>query len=921
MEVVPAPAPVKRRSIGQALVAVKQGSVVTRLRQELKRRSRSLRELYNGRKTVSRRRRRRSAMTDQIMARVHSQQSHRSGGRRLSAKASMTRSGSIVSRLGESYFESLFALFSLCDYDEDGKLTAPELRSFLTLLGLDAPPRLVRQGSSSLRNAMQSLIGLSTATKDDAGISFERFVSENGHRLLNPPLVLPSDTFQSRCRQLKLGFRRCDTNGDHTISLMELEIALQKLDVALTDDELRQLIVALDENHDGALEWSELLLAAWRYSMQHEHVSVETKHATVLLMDALADVPAPAIVRSRAMVGGKSTRVLPRGAAPRQSLTAQVPVPPPAAVGPRPPSIGGFWTRLAVKAHLFWTQQDNDGGRRAATTAQSVLSERSDDGAVGAPLPIAELRRTIAVKSRVENVGVQVLTRISMRQVATMKLAHSQVSRRSSRARSKRGSGAKTASIAALSVMPAPPPPRRASLGLGPASELPAEANATVIRSVAHRTRFPRAVRRRVTRIELTAIVLAAVWGVLCGLLSMRVESLIPSLRGEDETTGGTHYFAVVTLINIGVTLVEVQLMYLTAVVCAFRMTVATRLPLYPQDPEREFLTRAIARAALQVGHRKDRLFGMDPMKGSPRIVLLLTFVMYKSKRYVLKFLVKQFVKRVLWRAAAKTALNYIVLPINACLNAWTLRGVMRHCRVAIIGPPCVTALLEDFFARENALLLPFHRVDYVRVLGCALVCKRCVHPNLEIMVDQLRRQWVNAEQWPATDGCCCLVATEGESDGCEIHQLDDVNRLLASLLLYRSRRNITDGSSLPATRHARNMFCLLIMAFVIDGELSLSERRLYVRACHASRMQPRWPAIRALKSRFLSGKGLTLDAIYDTIERIEPATRSSAATASRRLSQVGDAAATENDDVDESTPLYDMALFLGDRIASLLAV
>ncbi|GLD96951.1 hypothetical protein PINS_up005634 [Pythium insidiosum] len=882
-------------------------------------------------------------MTDLILARSHSQQSHRSSGR---LKESITRSGSIVSRLGESYFENLFALFTLCDYDEDGKLTRAELDAFLVLLGLSPAPSpmvpIARQGSSSsLRNLFQSVVGrgppsaaTSTATNDTAvlGISFERFMGDNGHRLLNPPLVLPSDVFQSRCRQLKLGFRRCDTNGDHSISLMELEIALQKLDVAITDEDLRYLVVALDENHDGVIEWSELLLAAWRYATQHEHVSPEAKHATVLLMDALADVPAPAIVKPRAMVGGKSTRVLPRGGGRSSMAVAGSPSLVEPATSARRHSMlaGSFWTQLALKANLFWQQQQHaDGNAVAPASALSFLSERSDDAVVGLPVAAAETRRTIAVKSHVESVGVHVLTRISMRQVATMKrLAHSQVSRRS-----KRGSGSdaspgqrprprppsvrEMAGLPALSPTPSSPSSaaRRASL-LGPTAELPTKASAAT-RSVAHRTRFPRAVRRRVARIELTAVVLAAVWGVLCGLLSMRIESLIPSLRSEDETTGGTRYFVFVTLLNIGVTFVEVQLMYLTAVVCAFRITVATRLPLYPQDPEREFLTRAIARAALQVGHRKDRLFGMDPMKGSPRIVLLLTFVMFKSKRYVLKFLVKQFVKRVLWRAAAKTALNYIVLPINACLNAWTLRGVMRHCRVAIIGPPCVTALLEDFFAREGALLLPFHRVDYMRVLGCALVCKRCVHPNLEIMVDQLRRQWVNPQDWPATEGCCCLVAAGTDDDGCDVHELDDMNRLLASLLLYRSRRNISDGSGLPATRHARNMFCLLIMAFVIDGELSLSERRLYVRACHASRMRPQWPAVRALKTRFLSGKGLTLDAIYETITRVEPRRTSESAIDERDRQDNSN----EQDDADESTPLYDMALFVADRISSLLAI
>lgn len=196
------------------------------------------------------------------------------------------------------------------------------------------------------------------------------------------------------------------------------------------------------------------------------------------------------------------------------------------------------------------------------------------------------------------------------------------------------------------------------------------------------------------------------------------IESVLPPQLTVDEIWGFNRY---VLLINIAVSLVEVTVLYTIAVICAFRLTVSAGLTLYPLDQEREFLARAVARAALQVGHRMDTLFGMDPMRGSPKIILLLTFLVYKSKRYVVKFLLKLFIKRVLSRAAARSALSATVLPIQGLFDSWTLRRVLRNCRVNIIGPPCAIAALETFLL-EDACFKPAQRVDYMRAMGSCLV-------------------------------------------------------------------------------------------------------------------------------------------------------------------------------------------------------
>lgn len=415
--------------------------------------------------------------------------------------------------------------------------------------------------------------------------------------------------------------------------------------------------------------------------------------------------------------------------------------------------------------------------------------------------------------------------------------------------------------------------------------------------------------RRGISRLETLAILIGAAAGIVFGLVAIALESLLPQNTDEDPEHGDRLYYLYVVVLNIVVSFVEVHVLYLTTVVCAFRLTVCANLILYPLDREREFLTRSIARAALQVGYRKDMLFGIDPMKGSPRIVVMATFLMYKSKRYMLKFLLKLLIKRVLWRAAARTALSLLVLPINGLTNAWTLSRVMRNCRVSIIGPSCAVAALEVFFLEDDCFA-PYQRVDYMRALGCCLVCKRSIHPNVEIMLAYMRHKWLRADMWPSGDGCSCLSAPEAS---CPIHPLDDTDRFVASLELYGalldtrpvSTKVVTRGRStraisahvastrrdqsvyseangqgrrqpmgLSVRHHVRNIFFLLIVTLIIDGSLDWSERSLYVRCCQAAGVLNRWSRVLQLKDAFVAGRGIDVDTVFALIDREAPRVR-----------------------------------------------
>ncbi|OWZ04515.1 hypothetical protein PHMEG_00023568 [Phytophthora megakarya] len=409
---------------------------------------------------------------------------------------------------------------------------------------------------------------------------------------------------------------------------------------------------------------------------------------------------------------------------------------------------------------------------------------------------------------------------------------------------------------------------------------------------------------RQLRNIEWAGTMVGFLIGLVCGLISMQLEGLLPSRFTTDAIWGFSGY---VLLINIVVSLLEVTALYVMAVACAFRLTVGAGLTLYPLDNEREFLARAVARAALQVGHRKDVLFGMDPMRGSPKLVLLMTYLVYKSKRYVVKFLLKLFIKRVLWRAAARSTLNATVLPIQGLMNAWTIRRVLRNCRINIVGPPSAIAALETFLL-EDACFKPAQRVDYMRAMGCCIVCKRMVHPNVEIMVEQLRHRWINADSWPVGEqGCTCLSES---NDVCPAHVLDDTELFIHNMRLLgtavweatTATHKIPSSSLLFSPYHLRNLFFLIIVGLVIDGSLDWGERRFYVRVCEAAGVQNHWSGVLKLKEAFVHGRGLDVEAIFALVQFDE------------------DAEAHSNTEDSSSVPWRESLSYLGNRIARLLS-
>ncbi|KAF1795578.1 EF-Hand 1, calcium-binding site [Phytophthora cactorum] len=667
-----------------------------------------------------------------------------------STKRRLSGSSKKRPRVGEEYMRRLRALFHACDADEDTAILPNELLILLELMGATA--------------AEARAFGVTASGRRDEAITYDAFVEMNRDlivRCAQERRPLPPTSFVARCKALRNAYNRCDTDGSHEISPTELEIALQKLGLVFSDEEL-------DAIRRGRIHWATREPAILKL---HKYFSV----------DLFTELPS--FIRASADRQQRPTHKRPR----RGSETPD----------------SDDTTDEAGKSYL----------------------------------------------SRMERIGVEFLTRVSKERVQRAKRATLVVSlsaRFGAWARS-----SQTQSVdqhqAGASVLPIQTLAVSTKRGANVRSGLHQESKQSIISE--RRYGFSVEIMRQLRNIEWAGTLLGFLIGLVCGLLSMGLESLLPSRLVVDEVWGFNGY---VLLINIAVSLLEVIALYTMAVTCAFRLTIGAGLILYPLDREREFLARAVARAALQVGHRKDTLFGMDPMRGSPRLVLLMTYLMYKGKRYVVKFLLKLFIKRVLWRATARSALNATVLPIQGLLNAWTIRRVLRNCRINIVGPPCAIEALESFLL-EDACFKPAERVDYMRVMGCCLVCKRMVHPNVEIMVEHLRHRWINADSWPiGDDGCTCL-----QSPPIGVRPTGNVSLPSGLGVIVAAAISVPPAQSLlPANRGAGDRRLL-----------GLGERRFYVRVCEAAGVQNHWSSVLKLKEAFVQGRGLDVEAIFSLVQ------------------------------------------------------
>jgi len=150
----------------------------------------------------------------------------------------------VISTLRSSA-RSPLAVFQANDTNHDNFLTLPEFSAALAALKL------------SLTEAEITVLVTAADPRRESRISIEEWI-----RLLDPR-GSPMDAFKRLARDSRLSlkdiFLSFDQNGDGTITAVEFQNAMQRLNLGLTMDEIGQLIAQMDKNRDGKISYNELL--------------------------------------------------------------------------------------------------------------------------------------------------------------------------------------------------------------------------------------------------------------------------------------------------------------------------------------------------------------------------------------------------------------------------------------------------------------------------------------------------------------------------------------------------------------------------------------------------------------------------------------------------------------------------------------
>lgn len=260
---------------------------------------------------------------------------------------------------------------------------------------------------------------------------------------------------------------------------------------------------------------------------------------------------------------------------------------------------------------------------------------------------------------------------------------------------------------------------------------------------------------------------------------------------------------------------VEIYLLVLLNLWGVHEIAVATGL----MGPHNKHLLAAeIIGIGLEDEHRGVLRYGIDPFLGLNRGLLFAFNLVLRLKGWLGSKLLRYLVQRLLGRLAVREVLDFIGMPIYMAINAYSTHVVLREARVIIMGQ----RLIEHLGHRLPAQLpASTHELLYATCQYIA-VSKRDFHQNHY----RLTRTLVERYSIPVS------AAPSLPAD-------------------YLDRLRAAD----PELR--RVCVLLLVLGFILDGQVSWRERRRITELRDAGALEYTVDEVRTFARAFLSGEGI----------------------------------------------------------------
>jgi hypothetical protein len=331
--------------------------------------------------------------------------------------------------------------------------------------------------------------------------------------------------------------------------------------------------------------------------------------------------------------------------------------------------------------------------------------------------------------------------------------------------------------------------------------------------------------QRALLAIERGAIVRGALAGALCGGVSSAGEVVARAWLGlapEVPEQRAAFWGLVGAFVAVG-SILEVAYLYLSGLRAVHRIARTAGVDLFPSGPveERHAVAGALARAALELPNPRTPLFGIDPMRETSKLRLVLGTIAYKAKIGVTNLVLKALLRRVLVRVLMRAWLPLVSIPVVAGWNAIIVWRVLREARIRAIGASAARELV-DVALGGRTTFPEATRLAIFRAVGATVVRKRDLHPNTVVLLVELASR----------------LGEPGDAAA------DDARAFLACL------------PDLPAADRSV-VLDVLAAAVIMDGRVSRAEVRLLEQAHAACGRTADVAHVRAMAHAFVAGRHL----------------------------------------------------------------
>lgn len=155
--------------------------------------------------------------------------------------------------------------------------------------------------------------------------------------------------------------------------------------------------------------------------------------------------------------------------------------------------------------------------------------------------------------------------------------------------------------------------------------------------------------------------------------------------------------------------------------------------------PGNDAVPNILARAALEVPDPIIHYLGIDPLKHLSKSKLFMVAFLYKAKVFLSSLAVKFLLIRLFGKGKARTAFNWVAIPITGIWDAFTIYKVAREARLRLFGNKLAEHIVNDILT-DNLIeqLSPKAREGSVRAVATMMVLAQNYHPNMLVLLLRL---------------------------------------------------------------------------------------------------------------------------------------------------------------------------------------